>query len=309
MKRANLQKSIQKFRQLREIEELSSNDNRRIREQPRLVSSYYDVVTSFYEFGWGSTFHFAPRRAGESLSESLKRHNEGIGKLLRLVPGMEVADIGCGVGGPLVSIGRATGANIVGINVNLQQIRRGRELVRRAGLTSTCSFLYSDFMDVPLEDGTFDALYSIEAICHAPDKHKALQEVFRLMKPGSEAALIDWSLTDAFDSSNRCHSEVRDQIERNNATPELMNIGNYVEAVRLVGFEVIESKDQQATEGDPATPWYMALQGRDFSLSSFARSPIGRNFVAATTRILERLKLAPTSTSEASRLLNAAADA
>ena len=26
-----------------------------------LVNDYYDLVTDFYEFGWGQSFHFAPR--------------------------------------------------------------------------------------------------------------------------------------------------------------------------------------------------------------------------------------------------------
>ena len=26
------------------------------------VNRYYDLVTDFYEFGWGQSFHFAPRR-------------------------------------------------------------------------------------------------------------------------------------------------------------------------------------------------------------------------------------------------------
>ena len=27
---------------------------------------YYDLVTDFYEYGWGRSFHFAPRVPGES---------------------------------------------------------------------------------------------------------------------------------------------------------------------------------------------------------------------------------------------------
>lgn len=26
-----------------------------------VVNKYYDLATDFYEFGWGSSFHFAPR--------------------------------------------------------------------------------------------------------------------------------------------------------------------------------------------------------------------------------------------------------
>ena len=39
-----------------------------------MVNKYYDLATSFYEFGWGESFHFAHRLTGESLPDSLKRH-------------------------------------------------------------------------------------------------------------------------------------------------------------------------------------------------------------------------------------------
>jgi len=31
-----------------------------------LVDSYYDLATEFYEWGWGTSFHFADRRKGEN---------------------------------------------------------------------------------------------------------------------------------------------------------------------------------------------------------------------------------------------------
>ena len=308
MNRDELQRALKDYHNLRDIGKLASDDARRVTEQPRLVSRYYDAVTAFYEFGWGATFHFSPRRPGENLLLSQRRHEEGIAKLLRIGPEMSVADIGCGVGGPLITISRSTGANIVGINFNAYQIQRGERLVERAGLRDSCSFLYADFMDVPLKEGTFDALYSIEAICHAPDRKRTFCELFRLLKPGAEAAFIDWILTDKFDASNTVHSDTRAQIERNNATPDLLTAEEYVEAVEFAGFEVIEELDQQTVEGDPSTPWYMALEGRDFSLASAARTPVGRSLTAVLTRMLEVLKLAPTGTSETSRMLNAAAD-
>jgi hypothetical protein len=39
-----------------------------------MVNKYYDLSTSFYEFGWGESFHFAHRLTGETLRDSLKRH-------------------------------------------------------------------------------------------------------------------------------------------------------------------------------------------------------------------------------------------
>ena len=35
--------------------------------------SFYNLVTDFYEYGWGQSFHFAPRRKNESFRESIRR--------------------------------------------------------------------------------------------------------------------------------------------------------------------------------------------------------------------------------------------
>ena len=40
-------------------------------ESRKLAELYYDLVTDFYEFGWGKSFHFAPRVPGESFKASL----------------------------------------------------------------------------------------------------------------------------------------------------------------------------------------------------------------------------------------------
>lgn len=253
MSKDKVKQALQDYYGLENIKQLASDDSVRVHEQSRLVRRFYDAVTSFFEFGWGSTFHFSPRRPGESLVESQHRHDEEIGKLLKLDSGMVVADIGCGIGGPLINIARTTGANIVGINFNMHQIRRGTDRVRRAGLRDACSFLYADYMSVPLDEGAFDALYSFEALCHAPDRELALRELFRILKPNGEAAIVDWVFTDRFDPINEQHGDIRTQIKKN-ATPELPTTDNYLDAVRDAGFEVISAKDQQAEEGNPSTP-------------------------------------------------------
>jgi len=279
----------------------------KVREQPNVVSRYYDVVTQFYEYAWGQSFHFSSRRKGENLLASQKRQEEGVGELLRLRPGMKVADVGCGVGGPLIAIGRSTGASITGLNFNAHQIARGQQHVRKAGLEGTCGFLLANFMDVPLPDGHFDAIYSFEAICHAPDTAMLFRELYRLLKPGGEIAAIDWCLTERFDDTNPKHVDIRDRIEFSNATPDLLTTQQQLDVMKDAGFEILSATDQ-AAESDPSTPWYMALQGRDVSLASLARIPAGRRFTTAMTRVLERLRIAPPGTTEASELLNVAAD-
>lgn len=57
------------------------------------------------------------------------------------------------------------------VNNNDYQIARGTQLnvEAGAGLAERCSYLKADFMDLPVEDSSFDAAYAIEATCHAPD--------------------------------------------------------------------------------------------------------------------------------------------
>lgn len=39
-----------------------------------LVVNFYNLVTSFYEYGWGQSFHFAPRHTNESFESSIARY-------------------------------------------------------------------------------------------------------------------------------------------------------------------------------------------------------------------------------------------
>lgn len=303
----DLREALDDFLELKEMVAAQEGD-RALHDQPQMVSRFYDVVTRFYEYGWGQSFHFAPRRSGESLPAAQRRQEAEMAELLELAPGTNVADLGCGVGGPLVHVAKTTGANVTGVNLNAHQIARGRRAVRRAGLEDTCDFLLASYMEVPVEDGAFDAAYTYEAICHAPDKSLFFRELYRLIRPGGRIALTEWCLTECFDESKPTHRDMRARIEFANATPNLPTTSRHVEAIREAGFDILSSNDL-AHESDPGWPWYRALQGRDISIASLARVPAGRWFTATVTSLLERLRIAPDGTGEAARILNVAADA
>ena len=38
------------------------------------------------------------------------------------------------------------------------------------GVPANCQFIQGDFMELPFEDNSFDHVYVIEAVCHAPEK-------------------------------------------------------------------------------------------------------------------------------------------
>jgi len=280
----------------------------RKQDYPAVVNDFYHLVTKFYEFAWGQSFHFAPRRRDESFPASLARYERYFGERLGLAPGMRALDIGCGVGGPLREIVRASGAHVTGLNLNAYQVEKARRASQEAGLGAQSDFLVSDFMKIDAPDAHFDAAYQIEATCHAPDKVGAFREIARVLKPGALFAGGEWCVTDRYDASDPEQRRIVEGIERGNALPELVRFSEVREALQAAGFAVLETHDG-ADLADPETPWYVGLAGGGLSIQGLARSPLGRTLTGALVRLLEALRLAPRGTAEVSRFLNQGADA
>ena len=278
---------------------------RRKERYQSLVNHYYDLVTDFYEFGWGQSFHFAPRQRGESFTASLLRHQHFLADRLSLKPGMQVLDVGCGVGGPMGNLARYTGASFVGINNNAYQIDRAKLHTR--DVQSLCRFIHGDYMQIPEGDDRFDAVFAIESMPHAPDKTAAFREILRVLRPGACFGGYEWCLTEDFDQGNAQHLRIKNDIMVGDALPDIALTSEICTALRTAGFEILEARDL-APESDPETPWYRALQGRDLTLSSVPRTPVGRALTNFTLRVLERLRVVPEGARAVSTLLNAAAD-
>lgn len=271
-----------------------------------LVNHYYDLVTDFYEFGWGRSFHFAPRRRGESFKASQLRHQHFLADRLSMKPGMHILDVGCGVGGPTGNLARRTGASFTGINNNAYQVERAKLHTR--DVRSLCRFIHGDYMRIPEDDGRFDGAIDVEATPHAPDKTAAFSEVLRVLRPGACFAGYDWCMTDDFDPSNAEHRRIRQDIMTGSGLPDIGGAEEICTALRDAGFELLEARDL-APESDPQTPWYRALQGRDLTLASIPRTPIGRALTNLVLRVGERLRLAPAGCTAVSTFLNRGADA
>ena len=285
---------------------LDAGPERRKERYQSFVSHYYDLVTDFYEFGWGQSFHFAPRRRGESFKMSLLRHQHFLADRLSLKPGMEVLDVGCGVGGPMGNLARYSGAGFVGINNSAYQIERAKAHTR--DVQSLCRFIHGDYMQIPEGGDRYDAAIAIESMPHAPDKTAAFREIFRVLRPGACFAGYEWCLTDKFDPGNAEHLRIKEDIEAGDALPDIAFASEICTALRTAGFELLESRDL-APESHPEMPWYRALQGRDISLKSIPRTPVGRALTNSVLRVGEKLRVFPEGASAVSTLLNTAADA
>lgn len=270
-------------------------------------NTYYDLVTDFYEYGWGKSFHFAPRHANESFAASIARHEHYLALKLHLGPGMVAADLGSGVGGPAIEIARFSGARIVGVNNNELQLERAAKRSKEVGIDHLTEWLKCDFMHVDAPDESFDAIFSIESTCTAPDKAGVYGEAFRLLKPGGRLAVYEYCMTDVFSPENHTHQKIKANIEYGGAVPPIPSPHEIDEAMVEVGFELIETRDLAI---DPTgIPWYQPLVGSGLSLARVRSSPVGRRVTAASLWVLERMKLVPSGTAKVANFLTLAGDA
>lgn len=58
------------------------------------MNAYYNVSTVFYEWAWGSSFHFAPRKPYETFNGAILRHEMRLADRLGIKENSKVLDIG-----------------------------------------------------------------------------------------------------------------------------------------------------------------------------------------------------------------------
>jgi len=279
----------------------------RKKEYADMVNKYYDLATSFYEYGWGKSFHFAHRLRDETHDQSIKRHEHYLALRLKIGPGSKVLDVGCGIGGPLREIALFSGAHVTGLNNNAYQISRGEVYNKEAGqgLTTRCGFVKGDFMKQPFEDSTFDAVYEIDATCHAPDAVACYKEIMRVLKPGGAFAGYEWCSTDAYNPADKHQREVMADIELGNGLPDVRSTEQVKAALKAAGFVIEEAADLALTAD---IPWWEPLDPQRMSLQSFRTTGVGRMMTRALVFALETVRIAPEGSRRVASFLERAGD-
>ena len=177
------------------------------------VNDYYDLCGEFMQFGWNESLHFAPLRPGETLEDSIVRHQRVMIERLQLREGMTVVDVGCGVGGPMRRVARESGARVFCINNNAGQLEKAKRLNVEAGLDRMAEYMKCSFMDMSaIDSDSFDAGYAIESTCHAPDKQGAFAEIWRVLKPGALFWGQEMCMTGKFDPDNGRHRALKKDL-------------------------------------------------------------------------------------------------
>lgn len=110
-------------------------------------------------------------------------------------PGHKVLDLAGGTGDLAREFSRKVGKDgqVVLADINAAMLRQGRSRLIDAGVSGNVSIAQVDAQDLPFADATFDCITMAFGLRNVTDKDAALASMFRVLKPGGKAMILEFS--------------------------------------------------------------------------------------------------------------------
>ena len=102
--------------------------------------------------------------------------------------GEDILEIGCGAGTDSVEFAKY-GANVTAVDLGEDQVAMTKLNMCLHDIESPNVF-QADAENLPFPDNTFDYVYSFGVLHHTTDTQKAINEVFRVLKPDGHATIM-----------------------------------------------------------------------------------------------------------------------
>ncbi len=146
------------------------------------------------EPGWGSSYRLIASDKWKAKSAAMgKAVTEALVEYAQLKPGMRVLDLASGTGEPAISLAMRVGGQgqvtALDLSADLLAISKGRAEERGLDNFSTQQ---GDAHALPFADDSFDLATSRFGVMFFRDVGLALQELRRVLRPGSRACFLAW---------------------------------------------------------------------------------------------------------------------
>ena len=216
------------------------------------IRSHYDLATPFYRLLWGPHIHHglwsaedalrqhphaSPRAAQEALTDTLAT-------LADIQRGQHVLDVGCGMGGSSIRLGKHRQCQVTGITLSGVQRRWATLAARLQGVADSVCFQRADVEQVTFEPASFDVVWSIECTEHLFDKAAFFRRASGWLRPGGRIAICAWLAAE-----DAAQAGLRDQVEAvcdAFLCPSLGSFSDYAGWMTAAGLRVERSEDWTA---------------------------------------------------------------
>jgi sarcosine/dimethylglycine N-methyltransferase len=235
-------------------------------EDQRLMPEQLGAVDQFHTRGLAATAELA--------------------KLAGITAGMSVLDVGAGVGGPARFLAAACGCQVTGIDLSEPFVDAARYLTGRTGQGGQVSFETASALELPFDDGRFDALLLLHVAMNIADRARLYREIRRVLKAGGRFATFDVVL-------NGGEPLYPLPWARMPATSFLLTAAATRETIEAAGFSTLAWQDdteaatawftQLRASGPPPSPNLGVVMGLDFAQLA---ANLGRNLMEGRLGVL-----------------------
>ncbi|MFW9810769.1 MAG: class I SAM-dependent methyltransferase [Candidatus Thorarchaeota archaeon] len=135
---------------------------------------------------------------------------EGTSKLLdqlQITQDSQVLEIGCESGFTSCMTVKKYDCELIGIDLSEILVEKARERAIDQNLTKA-RFEVANALDLPFQNNTFDAVFTVAVTALIPDKYQVLQEFLRVVKPGGVIGTLDLFVKET------APSDVRDKFNQ-----------------------------------------------------------------------------------------------
>lgn len=151
------------------------------------VTYHYNTPCEFFRLWLDRQMNYSCgyfQSSEDSLDDAQARKIAYACRKLRLAPGEQLLDIGCGWGATVMNAARNFGAQAVGITLSAPQAEWANKRIQEAGLEKQCRVEVADYRD--MEDwGRFDKIVSIGMVEHVGLRRLTdyFRRAYALLKP------------------------------------------------------------------------------------------------------------------------------
>ncbi len=209
-----------------------------------------------------------------------------LAKLADITADMSILDVGSGIGGPARFLAATHGCQVTGVDLSEPFVEAARYLTERAGLGERVSFETGSALELPLDDGGFDAVLLQHVAMNIADRARLYGEIRRVLKMGGRFATYD-----VVSNGGEPHYPV--PWARTPATSFLLTADATRAAIEPAGFRVLVWQDdseaakawiaQLRASGPPPSPNLGVVMGPDFAQLA---ANLGRNLMEGRVGIL-----------------------